>query len=131
MRNEFPVYNSIEVLKVGGSSIAIVDVIGVLPNINSQQWSVVVGKWVTRIRCVENGNVVIVFCEPSPPWTEVGNSLGWEIFEEFFNSTPFVDNQLFEFSFRFSFFRSDAMPVEGMVPMLGSVIENLVIFAAK
>ena len=78
--NKFPVDDSIEVLEVGGSGIAVINVIGVFPNIHGEERDVVVGEWVASIGGIEDGNFVILLGEPGPSWTEIGNSLSWKIF---------------------------------------------------
>lgn len=72
-----------------------------------------------------------MFGKPSPSWAEVGYGLSWEVLKELLYATPFVNNEFSEFSLRLSLFGSDAMPVEGMVPVLGGIVEDFVVFAAK
>lgn len=129
--HKFPVDNSVEVLQIGGSGIAVIDVVGVFPDIDSQKRDVVVGERVASIWCIEDGNVVILFGKPGPSWTEIGNGLGWKVLKELIHATPFVNNQLLEFSFRFSFVGSDAVPIESMIPMLSSIVEYFGVFASK
>lgn len=130
-RNKFPVYNSIEVLQIGSSGISVIDVVSMFPDINSQQRDVVVGEWVTSIWGIENSNLIILFGKPGPSRTEISDGLGWEFFKELIYTAPFVYNQFLEFSFRFCFLRSDAVPIESMIPVLSSIVENFSVFAAN
>ena len=129
--NKVPVDKPIEVLQVSGSGIAIVNVVGMFPDINSQKRDVVVGKWVAGIWGIENGDFIILFGKPGPSWAEISNGLSWEIFKELVYTAPFVYNQFFEFSFWFSFVGGNAVPIESMIPMLSSIIEDFSVFTSK
>jgi len=131
LRNKVPVDNSIEVLQVSGSGIAVVNVVGVFPDINSQKREVVVGKWVAGIWGIKNSDLIILFGKPGPSWAEISNGLSWEIFKELTYTAPFVYNQFFELSFWFSFVRGNAVPIESMIPVLSTIIEDFSVFASK
>ncbi len=129
--NEPPVDQTIEVLKVSGSGVAVVDVVGVFPDVDGEEGSVVVGERVAGVGGVEDGDVFVVLGEPGPARAEVGHSLGREVLEELLNAAPLVHDEFSEFSLGLSLFRSDAMPVEGVVPVLGGVVEDFGVLAAE
>lgn len=64
--NKVPVDDFGEVLKIAGSQIAVVNVVGVLPNVNSQQGLVVGLEGVLSIGSVQNRKIVSGFHKPGP-----------------------------------------------------------------
>lgn len=131
LADEVPVDQAGEVLQVGGSSVAVVNVVGVLPNIDSQERLVAVGEGISSIGSIEDGDLSTLFGKPGPARPEVGQSLGREILDKVVNASPLALNQLLELSSRFGLMRGDAVPVEGMIPMLGSIVEDLLVLAAE
>lgn len=131
LADEVPVDQTGEVLKVGSSGIAIVNVVGVFPDIDSQKRLVAIGKGISSIGSIEDRDLSTLFGEPGPSWAEVGQCLGWEVLDEVVNASPLAVNKLLELSSRFSLVWRDAVPVEGVVPMLGSIIKDLLVLAAE
>lgn len=64
--DEFPINDTVEVLEVSCSAISVVDVVGMFPDINSEERLVIAGKGISGIRGVDDSNVILIFCEPSP-----------------------------------------------------------------
>lgn len=129
--HEVPIDQSREVLKVVGSGIAVIDVVSVLPDIYSQQRMVAIGHWVSSIGGVKDGNILTLFGKPGPSRAEVGKSLSWKLLNEVINAAPLANNEVLQLSSELSLVRSDAVPVEGVVPMLGSIVEDLGVLAAE
>ena len=117
-------------LHVFWSCVSVVNVVGVLPNVNSQKRLETLTNWVLSVRCVDNKELVIFFSEPSPSWTEVTNSLCCEFFQKLLNALPFLFYQFFQLSFRTRLIRRNAVPKKGVIPMLQSIIQNLDILAS-
>lgn len=65
--DKLPVDHSAEVFDVLGSGVAVVDVVGMFPDVNGQQRLIVVSEGVTGIRGVEDSDVVLVLGKPGPP----------------------------------------------------------------
>jgi hypothetical protein len=57
--------------------------------------------------------------------------LGVEIFDEILSISPFAGDKMLNVAMGFGLMWGDAVPIEGVVPMLGSVVEDLGIFAAE
>lgn len=129
--DKFPVYHITEVLYIFGPSIAVVNVIGMLPDVHSQKREVVVGQRVACVRCIEDSHLILVLSQPSPARSKVGNCLGREVLEEVVKCSPLGKDKFFKFSVKLSLLWSDAIPVEGMIPVLGSIVENFLVFATK
>ena len=130
LADEVPVDQAREVLQVGGSGVAVVNVVGVFPDIDGQKRLVAVGKGVSGIGSIEDRDLSSLFGKPGPSWSEVGQCLGWEVLDEVVNVSPLALNKLLELSSRLGLVWRDAVPVEGVVPMLGSIIEDLLVLAA-
>ena len=64
--DEFPINKASEVLNICSSGVSVVDVIGMFPNINSQERLIVACQRISSVRCVDNGNIVLILCKPSP-----------------------------------------------------------------
>ena len=131
LADEVPVDQSGEVLQVGGSGVAVVNIVGVFPDINGQEGLVAVGEGVSSVGSIEDGDISTLFGKPGPPRPEVAQSLRREVLDKVINAPPLALNQFLELPSRFSFMRRDAVPVKGMIPMLGSIIEDLLVLAAK
>lgn len=131
LADEVPVDEAREVLEVGGSGVAVVNVVGVFPDINSQEGLVAVGKRVSSIGSIEDGDLSTLFGKPGPARPEVGQCLCREVLNKVINTAPLALNQLLELPSRLSLMRRDAMPIKGMIPMLSSIIEDLLVLAAK
>ena len=131
LADEVPVDQAREVLEVGGSGVAVVNVVGVLPDIHSQEGLVAVGQRVSSIGGIEDGDLSTLFSKPGPARPEVGQRLCREVLDKVINAPPLALNQFLELPSRLSLMRRDAMPVKGMIPMLGSIIEDLLVLATK
>lgn len=131
LADEVPVDEAREVLEVGGSGVAVVNVVGVFPDINSQEGLVAVGQRVSSIGSIEDGDLSTLFGKPGPARPEVGQCLCREVLDKVINTAPLALNQLLELPSRLSLMRRDAMPIKGMIPMLSSIIEDLLVLAAK
>lgn len=128
--HEVPIDNSGEVLKVSSSGIAVIDVVSVLPDIDSQKRLVAIGQWVSSIGCVNDGNILTLLAKPGPARAEVAKSLSWKILEEVINAAPLANNEILQLSSKLTLVGRDAVPVEGVVPMLGGIVEDLLVLAA-
>jgi hypothetical protein len=123
--HEVPVDNSREVAQVGSAGIAVVDVVGVLPDIDGQQRVVSVGEGVAGVGGIEDGNLLSLLGEPGPSRPEVAQRLRRELLDEVVDAAPLADDQVLQLAGRLSLVGSDAVPVEGVVPVLGSIVEDL------
>jgi len=92
--HEVPIDKSWEILKVCGSGVAVVDVVGVLPDVNGQEGIVAIGQGISGIGGIENGDFLALLGEPGPSWAEIGKGLGWKLFDEVVDAAPFADNQV-------------------------------------
>lgn len=127
-----PVDDIGEIVDIGGSDIAVIDVVGVLPNIHGQNGLVVAGQRVSCIWCIEDNKLSVgILREPGPSWTEISNCLCWELVKEVGKAEPFSLDLCFELRRGFGLFGCDTKPIEGVIPMLGGIIEDLLIFAAE
>lgn len=129
--DEFPINHATEVFNVFGSGVAVVNVVCVLPNVNCQEGKVVVGERVACVGSIEDSHFIIALGQPSPARTEIGDCLSGEVLEEVVKGSPLGKDELLKFAIELCFFRSDAVPVERMIPVLGSVVEDLLVFAAE
>ena len=128
---EVPVDDIGEIVDIGGSDVAVVDVVCVLPDINSQDGLVVAGQRISGIGCIEDDKLIVgASCQPGPSWAEISNCLCWELSEEVGKTAPFSHDLCFELRWGFGLFWSDAVPIEGVIPVLGGIVEDLLIFAA-
>ena len=64
--HKVPIDKAVEVLEVGRSSVPVINVIGVLPNIHSQERLITVGKRVTSIGGIDDSDISVRFSKPSP-----------------------------------------------------------------
>ena len=127
-----PVDDIGEIVDIGGSDVAVIDVVGVLPYIHGQNWFEVAGQRVSGVRCIEDNQLTVgVSGQPGPSRAEISNCLGRELSEEVGDTAPFCHNLRFELRWRFGLIGCDGIPIEGVIPMLGSIIEDLLIFAAE
>lgn len=128
--HEVPIDDSSEVLKVGAPGVAVIDVVGMFPDIDSQKRLIATGQWVSSIGSVQDGNVLTLLAEPGPARAEVGESLSWKVLEEVVNAAPLANDDILQLSSELRLVRRDAVPVEGVVPMLGGIVEDLLVLAA-
>lgn len=123
--DEFPVDELGEGVQVLGTSIPVVNVVGVLPDIDCEEWVVATCHWVSGIARVDNRNFSSLFGKPSPARSKVACCLSVELLVEVLDGSPLVYNGIFEVSTWLSCLWRQTMPVEGMVPVLGSIVEHL------
>jgi hypothetical protein len=102
----------------------------VLPDINGQEGLVPAGEGVSGVGGVEDGDVVLVLGKPGPAGAEVGHCLVGELLEEFVDGAPLGYDDFLELALGFGLVGGDAVPVEGVVPVLGRVVEDLGVLAA-
>jgi hypothetical protein len=57
--------------------------------------------------------------------------LGRKFLNEVINTSPFANDQILKLSCKLCFVGSNAVPVEGMIPMLSSIVENLGVLGAE
>ena len=75
LRNKIPVDQIPKSFDVFGAGIAVIDVIGMLPNVTGQKRRFPLGQWVAGIGEVDNGKAAIaVFHKPSPARSEQRSS---------------------------------------------------------
>ena len=117
-------------MKVCGSGVAVVDVVGVLPDVNGQQGIVAIGQGISGIGGIENGDFLALLGQPGPSRAEIGQSLSWKFFDEVVDAAPFADDQVLQLAGGFGLVGRDAVPIEGVVPVLSAVVENFDVFAA-
>lgn len=72
---ESPIDHLAEVFQILGSCVAVINVVGVLPDINSQQRLVAISKRIAGIRSVEDRDVTVLLCKPGPSRAEVCDCL--------------------------------------------------------
>lgn len=118
-------------MEVGSAGVAVIDVVGVLPNVHSQQGMVTVGERIACVRGIEDSNVLVLLSKPSPSRAEVSQSLSGEFLDEVVYASPLAFDELLELSSWFSLVGGNAMPVESVVPMLGGIVEDLRVLAAE
>ena len=102
-----------------------------LPDVDSQEGLVLAGEGVARVGGVENGDVVLVLGQPGPARAEVGDCLGRELLEEGLDRAPLRADHFLELALGLGFVGGDAVPVEGVVPVLRGVVEDLGVLAAE
>lgn len=129
--HEFPVHQSTELIHILCPCVSVVDVIGVLPDVHCEKGLVVAQQRVSSIRCVNDGNIVSLLSQPGPPRPEVCQGLGRKIFKELSSGAPVGFNGLLKLALRLILLRGHTVPVKSMVPVLGSIIKDLGVFAAK
>lgn len=66
LADEVPVDQAGEVLQVGGSGIAVINVVGVFPDIDSQKRLVAIGKGISSIGSIEDRDLSTLFGKPGP-----------------------------------------------------------------
>ena len=115
-----------ESLDVAGASVAIIDVVGVFPNVDNHQ-----GLQMFRQRRAGVGSridfklTVKALHEPRPTGTEVVGCLGREVRHEALERTPLLDNGFQQRTGRLAAaIGGQALPVESVVVGLSSIIED-------
>ena len=115
-----------EGLDVGRTGVAVIDVVGVFPNVDDHQ-----GLEMFRQRRAGVGGridfklAVQALDEPRPAGAEVVGRLGREVCNEAFVRTPLLDDGVHQCAGRFAAaVGAQALPIEGVVVALRSVIED-------
>ena len=115
-----------EGLDVAGASVAIIDVVGVFPNVDNHQ-----GLQMFRQRRAGVGSridfklTVKALHEPRPTGTEVVGCLGREVRHEALERTPLLDNGFQQRTGRLAAaIGGQALPVESVVVGLSSIVED-------
>jgi len=117
---------SIEVLR---SCIAVVDVVGVLPHIAGDQWDVFLGLADDAVGIMGVHNLylfgLLVENQPRPSTGEVGGCLGAEFLLEVLKGAIAGHNAILHSTIGFTpAIGRQAVPVEGVVPDLSSIVEE-------
>lgn len=96
-----------------------------LPDIHCQQRLVVRLQSVVGIASVDDCQLVPSLGQPSPARAEVGSCVGNELIQKFIDGAPFGLDHGSELRTWLSLFRADAVPIEGVVPVLGCIVVDL------
>jgi hypothetical protein len=86
---------------------------------------------ISSIGGIEYDELPCALGEPCPARAKVANGLRREFCEEIIEASPFLNYLVFKLASGFSFIGGYAVPVEGMVPVLGCVVEYLGVFTAS
>ena len=124
--DELPVNQFPESRQVIRANITIVDVVGVFPDVAGHQCSLIGGQWRCGIAGIDNGDGTIsILDQPGPARAEVVHGVVSELLLESFKRTECrVDGARQFASWLTATVRTQAVPVECMVPGLGGIIEN-------
>lgn len=101
------------------------------PDINRQNRLIALTQRVLSIARVHNEQFLALLGQPGPTRSEVADCLSSEVLEEEINCVPLGLDVFAELSFRRGLIWSDAVPEEGVVPMLEGVVEYLLFLAAR
>lgn len=128
--HKFPVDQFGESIHILCSGIPIVHIVSMLPDVNGEEGLIPTSERIPSIGCVDDRNILSLLRQPCPAGAEVGDSLSGEILQELVNSAPSAVDSIQQLSRWLVFVGSHAVPVEGMIPMLSSIVEDLVVLAA-
>lgn len=122
----FPIHEIPEILQIFRSPVPIIDIIGMFPDIAGEKRGIVGCERGSGIGGgYEIERSVRFFHEPSPSGTEGFHGHVVEGFFEHLYRLPFLEDQFLDIgSLQNIPSRSKTLPVEGMVPDLGGIIED-------
>jgi hypothetical protein len=84
-------------------------------------------QWILGVRGINDKEIFLLFDKPSPSRSEISQSIGDQFLREIVNAFPFRLDFLEKFACRLRFEWTDAIPVKGVIPMLGSVVVDLLV----
>ena len=88
-----PVNNRPEGFEVGGAAVLVVQVVGMLPDVEGENGFEAVGYRIVCIGALEDGQFAILLgCEPHPSAAEETHALGFKIGLEGFEGAPLLLN---------------------------------------
>lgn len=102
-----------------------------LPDVDRQQGNVPAAHWILGVGSVHNEELLVFFGEPGPARPKVADCLGNEVFEEVVEVEPFGLDLFEELSIGLGLVGGDAVPEEGVVPMLKGVVEYFLVIAPE
>lgn len=125
--SKFPVHQVPEAFKVLGTRIAVVDVVGVLPNIGGKQGCLAFAsdRRVSVVGVNDFQAAIAVFYQPGPARAEVADRASVESGFELVEGTKFgVDGCRQLASGCAAAIGAQAVPIESVVPNLGCLVEQ-------
>ncbi len=128
--NKLPIDQTTESLDILCPCVSIIYVIGMLPDINSQNGLISASHWIFSIRSVNDEKFFILFSQPSPTRSKVSYCLSRKLFQKIINCIPFQLYLFQKLSLWLWFVWRDAWPEKGMIPVLQSVVKDLLISAS-
>lgn len=122
----FPVHNIPKICNIICSLVLMLEVICMLPNIDSDNRSLSIDDRTILKRCPTCHQCPIyIFDKPSPSRSKCGHSFFGEFFFEWFNASKRLIESIGKFSHRNSSkIRSQNIPEEGVIHMSSNIIDN-------
>jgi hypothetical protein len=124
--DELPVDDAPNLLHVGGATVLEVNVVGMLPDVHSEDGSLAIHNGAASVTSVLNGELsgLGVGDEPSPAAAEVSDGLSLKILLEVLDSAESGSDDLLKGLWHGLTVVSEAVPVEAVVEVLGSLVEQ-------
>src|SRR5690606_32009806 len=126
LRHEVPVHQVPERLDILRTGVAVVDVVGMLPHVTGQQRSVTGGDRIAGADgAYQAQRAVSLLHQPAPAGTEGADGNLAELFLECVEGAECLVDRFCQFTGGLAAaIGAQAVPVEGVVPDLGSVVEQ-------
>ena len=128
---ELPVDEGSECVEILGAVVAVVHVVGVFPDVNGQQWLVAHVERVFSVGGVDDEELLLLLGQPSPARPKVAQCVGRQLFRQPLRALPLRLDALQQLARGLGLERTDAVPVEGMVPVLRCVVVDLLVRALE
>src|SRR5258707_7237 len=130
----FPIHQMIDKrLEVVGAAVAIIDVVGMLPNIDPEDRRGAMHQRIFAIRGLRDFKLAVLYSEPGPAGAELADTGGGEIGLEFLQTTEILGDLLFEAARQFAAAAIGLHPVPEMqmVVVLAGIVEERRILAER
>ncbi len=117
-----------EVGQIVRTRVAEVDVVGMLPNVTTQQGRLAEAHRIHAVLCLGHFQATIgVLDQPRPTRTELTGACRFEVCHHFVDRTKALDDRFFQLTRHFAIARTHHLPELVVVPQLADVVENAVL----
>ena len=99
LSDDFPIHDFPKVVKLVGSAVLVIEVVGMFPNIETEQWSQAFGEGITRVRLFRDDEFAgLVLGKPCPAGPEQGDASVAELLLEILQRSPLTVDRFRQFA---------------------------------